>query len=553
MSEHNNDEQKTKKEPDSLNDGGSKTNPTPHSEVHLNINHVEFNIFFDGTWNSKKNSDHYNNAANREKADFKDAKKQKKFYNLGTSFARAPTGVDQMHRASIDNDHCIISLYVDGAGTVTWGEDHKWNKAPKKDAVVGASFGWMSTGVEAKLSQMFEQIRDKLDALHNTKQLKFNSIMFNVYGFSRGAATARIFCNRVIHKKIIPFNTGVDEDRIQGDITHTKWEKLDLSPYIVTLKMVGLFDTVSSIGGNHENDVEGNDQSLDFKEGTVTGKIVHILAGHEFRQKFAITSIQTPVEKGYGFELVMPGCHTDIGDGLNSEVKYDVKNDKWGKKGEEERTVILQKYRVFKEGDKTKLPPVFPLAALPVGYRERQARKEVSHANFEEIRSYLIQQDWYTDTEIKIEKNITLEKMKVERVGLNFHYPKIPTFIMLELIKKNGAYHFDEGRLDKYKIEKTDDADIQAMYADFKTQALALYDKNEKKYVKDTIEEGLQNSAESKMPYIDVTDAVLRQKLYNKCLHWCSSMGGWGSVIAEVNIPHMNNKTNRFYRKVVQG
>ena len=31
-------------------------------------------------------------------------------------------------------------------------------------------------------------------------------------------------------------------------------------------------------------------------------------------------------------------------------------------------------------------------------------------------------------------------------------------------------------------------------------------------------------------------------------------MGGLpGSVIAEVNIPHVNNKTNRFYRKVVQG
>ena len=143
------------------------------------------------------------------------------------------------------------------------------------------------------------------------KEIPIHIVMFDVYGFSRGAATARMFVNRVI------------KERNKELLTYYG---LDLTEYTVMVRFVGLFDTVSSIGTNHTNDVEGDKQGLAFAKGKITSKIVHLVAGHEFRQKFSVTSIQQAVARGYGLEVVLPGNHTDIGDGKDTNKKYNEKD-----------------------------------------------------------------------------------------------------------------------------------------------------------------------------------------------------------------------------------
>lgn len=547
----------------------SPTNPKPDSNVSLELNHLEFNIFFDGTWNSKKNSDFYNDPKNLEKDDFKDPKKQKKEYNLGTSFARAPTGVDQMHRATKEDDPYNISLYVDGSGTESW-EDHTQYDEKKKayvqhpvsDNPIGAAFGWFSTGVNGKLDKMFKQIKDKIDKILSDNTVTFSSIIFNVYGFSRGAATARMFCNRVMKQKRI---------KLKSEYVLEQSEYLDLSTYQVTLKMVGLFDTVSSIGVNHTDDVKANDQDLNFGQCFASGKIVHILAGHEFRQKFNVTSIKNSVLDGNGFELVMPGCHTDIGDGLGTEKEFDKDSNTWIDKGKTQKGTILQKLRVYDdEPDDILLPSLNPLGIfMSVARTEARARKESNNANYKQVMAHLVNDNWVKNNndvkEIWIEKETIFEKLEMKRESLSSDYPKIPTFIMIEMIKKFNAYYFKEDYLIKYKIETTKDDHLKKMFDNLKPQAFSLLEKNlagaEKRFVEARIQDGSQKNTHEydgikiDMPYIDIQgDDELKKNMYNKYLHWCSSMEfSLSSLLTHVNIAHIDIRTNRFYRDVIEG
>jgi hypothetical protein len=119
-------------------------------------------------------------------------------------------------------------------------------------------------------------------------------INMNVYGFSRGSAAARYFVHLV---------------KTERDTYAPKWKGKN-----VRVNFVGLFDTVSSYGGNFSNDV--SDLHLNFEDGAVQ-RVVHLVAGDEYRENFASTTIASAGDKGY--ELTMPGAHSDVGGGYNAD------------------------------------------------------------------------------------------------------------------------------------------------------------------------------------------------------------------------------------------
>ena len=314
-----------------------------------------------------------------------------------TSFARAPTSVDRMHRAAMTADPYIIPLYVDGSGTTTPSDnpyllddvnDYKGsNGVMKSDTLAGGGLGLGPTGVYSKMETMCQQIQVKLDKVANLSTSPLYIAMFNVYGFSRGSATARMFINRIIKQQ---------KDK--------KFKRLlDLTDYAVMVKFVGLFDTVSSIGDNHSDDVKEDEQgldytyksdlheeaeilpsdSLDFAQGVITGKIVHIVAGHEFRQKFSVTSIRQAVERGYGFEVMLPGNHTDIGDGKSTEKKFDEDTRSWQLSGDRDRKTILQHKSWSISNLATTPVKAFVGSASPVIKDQRNMEKAMNEASLE--------------------------------------------------------------------------------------------------------------------------------------------------------------------------
>ena len=95
----------------------------------------------------------------------------------------------------------------------------------------------------------------------------------------------------------------------------------------------------------------------------------------------------------------------------------------------------------------------------------------------------------------------------------------------------------------------------------FKFPDPPLISGKEEKFVEKRIQDGLQKLPHEyeglriDMPYIDIQDDALREIMYNKYLHWCSSMDTKFLSLAftQVNIAHIDIQTNRFYRNVVEG
>ena len=197
-------------------------------------------------------------------------------------------------------------LYIEGAGT-----DMNLSSSTPVSRAKGLLNGTGSTGVEAKVQKAISAIRNICYRYTAPSDIDNLNIHISTYGFSRGATEARMFAYHTSNK----FDLFKD---LAG------FEKIKE----VVLDFVGLFDTVSSEGGNFSNDVD------DLKLWGINHAtaVLHLCAMDEFRSNFALTDIENCIGS-CGTELFLPGCHTDIGGGssiglengitkINSEIEY---------------------------------------------------------------------------------------------------------------------------------------------------------------------------------------------------------------------------------------
>ena len=237
-----------------------------------------------------------------------------------------------------------LKQYVEGIGTEKY----------KEDSIGGSSIGRGDTGIIAKVERGIKDlVREKIATLPKDK--KIYKIVFDVFGFSRGAAAARHFCNEV--KKPAYYVTRIKRDpydkydrnariltdekdlvKHAGGILGAELNKIGLKPYEETynnieIRFLGLFDTVVSdlvvkenlgyiatlfttkpwipiIAQEYLEDIKTNISGLGIK------KVFQIRANDEWRANFAYT----PTEDGY--TLSMLGAHSDIGGGYAELDKY---------------------------------------------------------------------------------------------------------------------------------------------------------------------------------------------------------------------------------------
>lgn len=108
-------------------------------------------------------------------------------------------------------------------------------------------------------------------------------INLDVFGFSRGAAAARLFANMVA----------------SGDL-----------PPVTKLRFLGLFDTVPGMVNAAAPAHRGFHGGLNMNVGPHTADhVVHLTAAHELRANFRLASVRP----GPGIEIALPGSHGDIG------------------------------------------------------------------------------------------------------------------------------------------------------------------------------------------------------------------------------------------------
>lgn len=199
------------------------------------------------------------------------------------------------HYKGNDNAENKYRIYVEGCGT----ED-----TPEKasSAGFGTGFGAASTGIISKVASAINHVNRQIK-MHPKSNLQLE---FDVFGFSRGAATARNFVWQILKNNVLEYEKIIN----------------------VTVNFVGLYDTVSSYGAHMALFKDTSDvKTLHLDAITNVKKVFQICATDEFRLNFNLTNIKSAINAGKGIEIFIPGAHSDIGGGY-AKGKHTVKLEK---------------------------------------------------------------------------------------------------------------------------------------------------------------------------------------------------------------------------------
>jgi uncharacterized protein (DUF2235 family) len=148
-----------------------------------------------------------------------------------------------------------------------------------------------------KLISIFRDIQGRLLRAIKDQRPRVTKLHLSVFGFSRGSAEARTFCQWI---------QKAAEDMTVGEA------KLELH-------FLGIFDTVASVGLADSSPIGQGFQ--DWADGTMdihgVNQTVHYVAAHEIRQSFPLSTARIRA-KSYPpntKEFVYPGAHSDLGGG----------------------------------------------------------------------------------------------------------------------------------------------------------------------------------------------------------------------------------------------
>lgn len=536
-----------------------KTNLTDGSSVEVQIKSFIINVFFDGTWNNMENNNIYR-GLNPEYQFDKDplkAYEQKKSLNIAQqdkqpskinihdnlSYHREATTVEWLYKGfepKNDNSAGNIAVYVEGTGTLD----------KDTDGAFAAGSGWGSKrGFDAKAKRAFDYIANKLKK-EEQQDVVFDLLQINIYGFSRGAASARYFSNLIRESY---------EDPETGKIrymTDSFKFKHKLQPCQVQIGFIGIFDTVVSVGLKQDNDAKEWKQEITqpnpsgaVPEPPKSYKVVHIAASNEARTFFSLYDIHSSMEKGYGVEFRIPGCHTDIGGGLgvgeeivdgevviagkNEVVRY-VHEHHQGEAKPQERNHFnsegdhdVGKFWLFdnvltrllrQKANASKVDAsLLAQALIDEGYYEQS--EYITHisdlpeykANLEGSKLYLVDNSYESFNEVSLSSQITDRTLWGYRQQLNSGYPRVSCHLMYEFIKKYRVDYFDMFLANKES--QIPDGFLQGIFDEFKATALEH-------------DETCVAKGKGEIKVIKPSDKTKSRQLFKNYLHW-SGDGEW--------------------------
>ncbi|WP_431792952.1 DUF2235 domain-containing protein [Xanthomonas oryzae pv. oryzae] len=153
-------------------------------------------------------------------------------------------------------------------------------------------------GRRAVLAERRAQLRQRVQTWQRAQpKPKLRSIRVSVFGFSRGAAEARVFCSWL-------------KDACDGG-----GGELTLCGIPVQLDLLGIFDMVASVGLANSSRLwsghGGYASEDDLQIAPYVRRCVHLVAAHEVRGSFPLDAAAGV----NGEEVVYPGVHSDVGGG----------------------------------------------------------------------------------------------------------------------------------------------------------------------------------------------------------------------------------------------
>lgn len=280
---------------------------------------VRIGLFFDGTANNRVNSQigaqcqammEINDNVHTPECGGRHLEPGSSYSNHLSNIARLVELYSSQASASDTGQGLEVHypVYVSGAGTTTGGRD---------SLLTGQSFGRGLTGVVAKVERAFAKIESRLKQFSpDNPGCLIQALEFDVFGFSRGAASARHFVNEILKREQGALEPILRSRKVPLSGCFA-WERS------VHIRFVGLFDTVAAIGSFKDlgniRDACDSRVNLYLPQGCAD-HVVHLVARDEFRRNFALNS----VSPAWPREIVLPGAHADIGGGYPPQMLESV-------------------------------------------------------------------------------------------------------------------------------------------------------------------------------------------------------------------------------------
>lgn len=443
--------------------------------------------------------------------------------------------------------HYILKQYIEGIGT----------KQDKEDDVLGSALGRSDWGILSRVEEGIENmVNDQFTNIPTNK--KINKIVFDVFGFSRGAAAARHFCNEVCKKADYTselVNDPYDKHSIPsgkvllktpaGGLLGKKLKEKGYEPvgqtYNIEIRFLGVFDTVVGDMVIKENlgyklailPVIGlvpavAQASLQTIKTSVAHlgikKVFHITAQNEWRENFALTRTDA------GFTFTMLGAHSDIGGGYASLDKYksvvdffDVPVKDSGILAEKQKVKDFYVNHYFSK-NKTEIDLINTydhyqeVTAEPLFGKSFPTieRKEV-----ERDSDYVPPKDRvydptkkHTESETKISDHYMITDQK----AISNKYSLVPMYVMLQKAIDNEVPFYEN-----YRIAMENDAEINYPFE---------YEMSEDAILKDYLTKMLDISKkEDNVPYKLSTE--MYSHICNKYVHLSAHYGGLDALYSK--------------------
>ena len=315
---------------------------------------IRFGLFFDGTGNNRFTDEKKTKVyLKRLNADNYDPQQLQKTTSYLSNVAKLFLLFDE------NNENSLYKEYIPGVGTPFSANDEgKPNEG--EGSIFGSALGYggnarlcyafwrlysiilnkegLGNGIIWEQSKRPEKIENDVDTFpeylnkhlreaieksrrEKRKTSKVSKIILYVFGFSRGAAEARSFVNRL--------------SRLSGSsAAQLKFGGID-----VEVKFMGIFDTVASVGMVDIKSFRGNGILPRWFGSLVDGhwswaspenlvvpdniRCVHYIAGNEARACFPLTMTE---HQGNHTLKLYPGAHSDVGGGYGfmEQGKYDM-------------------------------------------------------------------------------------------------------------------------------------------------------------------------------------------------------------------------------------
>lgn len=389
----------------------------------------------------------------------------------------------------------VHHLYIEGSGSTNISSDLPMN-------INGLGFGLGLTGVTALVCRAVYYVTNYLNS-QGANISQDTNLHFYIFGFSRGATCARVFANLITRGKdkriaresefteFLPKDYFVN-DRLAFLEAGAGKNSFDIKEEKITVDYLGIYDTVASIGFLKQKDgwndplrfpyalaknYKDNWHYLNASEyglySPQNGRVLHTLhlgALDEFRENFAFTNLGSTL-KPRCLEIMIPGCHSDVGGGyvdcLEQEIILHMKTKKNGKS----INTYISKLSPHKRPIEAIMYSTESLLDKDT-INDSMKRMELSLKAFYEL-SWL-DENWDKDNAEKIIVNgneVPCTARAVENDRLMFHhikfrrnvkrgYSDIPLAMMLKYYECCGCLPLFESIPDEYNYTKNSDLQV---------------------------------------------------------------------------------------------